>query len=142
MGATDVILYHANHGGLKKYVFRQKDSSAKLLMEGRWQREREILGPFPVAGGWSLVAFPELEFGIKGVTAFTFQRPLGVVGPAPRLYWGSPKFMWNSNQSQGWIPGYILRLLSLGRSDLDSKDSCGLLVFFSLFLSFFFFFAF
>ena len=73
MGATDVILYHVNHGGLKEYVFRQKDSFAKLLMEGKWQRDScSFLGL--VGGGRSLVAFPELEFGTKGVIEFTFPK--------------------------------------------------------------------
>ena len=67
IGATDVILHHANHGGLKEYVFRQQNCFAKLLKEEKWQKERFLFLSGPFCGDYSLVAFPELEFGIKGV---------------------------------------------------------------------------
>ena len=53
IGATDVILHHANHGGLKEYVFRQQDCFAKLLKEEKWQKE--ILVPF-WAFSWGILS--------------------------------------------------------------------------------------
>lgn len=115
IGATDVILHHANHGGLKEYVFRQQNCFAKLLKEEKWQKERFLFPSGPFCGAYSLVAFPELEFGIKGVYIYKdlhLQRPRRLLDK-PLILLGLTQAHREFRPEPGWNPSLLTFMLLL-----------------------------
>lgn len=100
-------------------------------MEGKWQRDScSFLGL--VGEGRSLAAFPELEFGIKGVIEFTFpkasrggwtQAGMGFTQadmefqPEPRLGPRPPDLLWvGKTWNQEALIAFLKKLHSKDRS--------------------------